>query len=140
MKHPKPSWILLFLFFTTLSFHGKALSNENVTQKVAPVVERHQRRKLTETEYGEVSAIDIQDGYRPPYHLQFFTLDPNSLFLPVLLHADMVFYVQTGTFMFLTPHILWRLDSQVPIHQLGLSIFRLIFRMKYVCIIRKLFL
>ncbi|KAF7828828.1 vicilin-like seed storage protein [Senna tora] len=92
MEHRNAFWFLLFLFLTTLPFQGKALSNENVS----PVVEKHQRKTLIETEYGSVSAVEIQDGFRPPYHLQFFTLDPNSLFLPVLLHADMVFYVHTG--------------------------------------------
>ncbi|KAL2498450.1 RmlC-like cupins superfamily protein [Abeliophyllum distichum] len=38
----------------------------------------------------------ITSGCRS-YHLQFITLEPNSLFLPVLLHADMVFYVHTGS-------------------------------------------
>lgn len=110
MEHRKafwassPFWYLLFFFLTALPFFGKALSNENVTEELlGPVVEKHQRKTLTNTEYGEVSAIDIHDGHRPPYHLQFFTLEPNSLFLPVLLHADMVFYVQTGSFMFLIP-------------------------------------
>nr|POE91573.1 vicilin-like seed storage protein [Quercus suber] len=62
-----------------------------------PVVRKDERRQLVVTEYGEVSAIEIGDGARGQYHLQFISLDPNSLFLPVLLHADMVFYVHTGS-------------------------------------------
>ncbi|KAI5319540.1 hypothetical protein L3X38_039248 [Prunus dulcis] len=61
------------------------------------LVKRDQRRALVVTEYGEISSIDISDGHRGPYHIQFITLEPNSLFLPVLLHADMVFYVHTGS-------------------------------------------
>ncbi|KAF2283517.1 hypothetical protein GH714_011641 [Hevea brasiliensis] len=49
------------------------------------------------TEYGEISAVDISSGTRGAYHLEFMTLEPNSLFLPVLLHADMVFYVKAGS-------------------------------------------
>ncbi|XVF59588.1 hypothetical protein PTKIN_Ptkin07bG0287900 [Pterospermum kingtungense] len=60
------------------------------------LVKKHERKTLTVTEYGEISAAKLSDGTRGPYHLQFITLEPNSLFLPVLLHADMVFYVHTG--------------------------------------------
>lgn len=60
------------------------------------LVRRDQRRALVQTEYGDISSIDVTDGRRGPYHVQFITMEPNSLFLPVLLHADMVFYVHTG--------------------------------------------
>ncbi|GMN29645.1 hypothetical protein TIFTF001_002517 [Ficus carica] len=39
--------------------------------------------------FGVISAVNISDGIRGPYHIEFFTLKPNSLFLPVLLYADM---------------------------------------------------
>ncbi|GFY94013.1 RmlC-like cupins superfamily protein [Actinidia rufa] len=61
------------------------------------VVRRDERRSLVSTEYGEISAVEISDGARGRYHLQFITLEPNALLLPVLLHADMVFYVKTGS-------------------------------------------
>ncbi|KAJ0970104.1 hypothetical protein J5N97_022981 [Dioscorea zingiberensis] len=48
------------------------------------------------SESGMISALDVQDRYKGAYHLQFITMEPSSLFLPVLLHADMVFYVHTG--------------------------------------------
>ena len=57
----------------------------------------NERIPILKTEYGEISAVDFDDGTRfGRYHLQFITLEPNSLFLPVLLHSDMVFYVHTG--------------------------------------------
>lgn len=85
----------LSLIFITLFLGEKALAAD-----VGPVVEREQRRTLTVSEYGKITAVNITDGLKSsPHHLQFFTLEPNSLFLPVLLHADMVFYVHTGTFM-----------------------------------------
>ncbi|KAF5738168.1 vicilin-like antimicrobial peptides 2-2-like [Tripterygium wilfordii] len=62
-----------------------------------PLVTRDQRRTLVVGEDGEISAVDITVENRGPYHLQFITLAPNSLLLPILLHADMVFYVHTGT-------------------------------------------
>ncbi|TQE09106.1 hypothetical protein C1H46_005259 [Malus baccata] len=61
------------------------------------LVKKDQRRSLVSTEYGEVWSVDVNDGHRKPYHIQFITLEPNSLFLPVLLHADMIFYVNTGS-------------------------------------------
>ncbi|KAJ6413107.1 hypothetical protein OIU84_006006 [Salix udensis] len=60
------------------------------------VVERGQRRSLVVTEDGEISSAEISAGTKGPYHIQFITLEPDSLLLPVLLHADMVFYVHTG--------------------------------------------
>ncbi|GKU94573.1 hypothetical protein SLEP1_g8044 [Rubroshorea leprosula] len=61
------------------------------------MVKKSQRTILVETQYGQVSEVNISTGENGPYHLEFITLDPNSLFLPVLLHADMVFYVHTGS-------------------------------------------
>ncbi|XP_031384826.1 vicilin-like seed storage protein At2g18540 [Punica granatum] len=61
------------------------------------MVRRDERTRIAVTEYGEVSAVDVGNGRRGFYHLQFITLEPNALFLPVLLHADMVLYVRTGS-------------------------------------------
>ncbi|XP_073018985.1 vicilin-like seed storage protein At4g36700 [Primulina eburnea] len=62
-----------------------------------PLVKREDRRSLVSTEYGEISDVRIRDDVNGgSYLLQFFTLEPNSLFLPVILHADMVFYVHSG--------------------------------------------
>ncbi|XP_027362675.1 vicilin-like seed storage protein At2g18540 [Abrus precatorius] len=91
-------WVLIF--FLTISLCGvKALSEEHHGKAhEGHVVERGLRRTLLVTEYGEILAIDVKLGHKQlPYHLQFFTLEPNSLFLPVILHADMVFYVHTGS-------------------------------------------
>ncbi|KAE9612998.1 hypothetical protein Lalb_Chr05g0212941 [Lupinus albus] len=103
MEHHKAflasSFWLFLVIFLTISLYGViAISEEHhVTPHVGPVVKRDQRRTLCDTEYGEISSIDIKGGHSaPPYHLQFFTLEPNSVFLPVLLHVNMVFYVHTG--------------------------------------------
>ncbi|KAK4262196.1 hypothetical protein QN277_027781 [Acacia crassicarpa] len=92
-----PFSFLWFFLFLTLPLHGKASSTENVTkEEESPVMGKSEWRRITSSEYGHVSAIDVKDGPRSPFHLQFFTLEPNSLFLPVLLHADMLFYVYSG--------------------------------------------
>ncbi|KAA8547327.1 hypothetical protein F0562_003809 [Nyssa sinensis] len=91
------SFPFLFLIICVSNVHATALLNEDVPIDQGPLVKKDERRSLVSTEYGEISAVDISDGERGSYHLQFITLEPNSLFLPVLLHADMVFYVHTGS-------------------------------------------
>ncbi|XP_047312901.1 vicilin-like seed storage protein At2g18540 [Impatiens glandulifera] len=61
------------------------------------VVKKDERQILVSTEFGQISAVNVSDGIGGQYHLQFITLEPNALFLPVILHADMVFYVHTGS-------------------------------------------
>uniref|UniRef100_A0A5B6YM59 Putative vicilin-like antimicrobial peptides 2-2 n=1 Tax=Davidia involucrata TaxID=16924 RepID=A0A5B6YM59_DAVIN len=94
--------VLLLLPFLILSLffliNATAL-NENVPI-VGPMVKKDQRKSLVSTDYGQISAVDIStDGERGsyPYHLQFIKLEPDALFLPVVLHVDMVFYVHTGS-------------------------------------------
>ncbi|XP_073148126.1 vicilin-like seed storage protein At4g36700 [Henckelia pumila] len=64
------------------------------------LVKREDRKVVVSGEYGEISAVrvlgDIED-MGATYLVHFFTLEPNSLFLPVFLHQHMVFYVQTGS-------------------------------------------
>ncbi|URE18430.1 Cupin [Musa troglodytarum] len=61
------------------------------------LVTKESRRTVVSTASGEITAVDVRDGYGGAYHLQFITMAPSSLFLPVLLHTDMVFYVQSGS-------------------------------------------
>ncbi|XP_068345100.1 vicilin-like seed storage protein At2g18540 [Pyrus communis] len=106
----RKAFIFFFFFFffllsVSVSLHAaNALKNEGEIGSggdgAAPagsLVKKDQRRSLVSTEYGEVWSVDVNDGHRKPYHIQFITLEPNSLFLPVLLHAYMVFYVNTGS-------------------------------------------
>ncbi|KAH6799259.1 hypothetical protein C2S51_035743 [Perilla frutescens var. frutescens] len=60
------------------------------------VVKKEERRAVVSTEYGEISAVRISDGINGSYLLHFFSLEPNSVLLPVVLNADMVFYVHAG--------------------------------------------
>ncbi|KAL4568923.1 hypothetical protein LXL04_024543 [Taraxacum kok-saghyz] len=61
------------------------------------VVKKDKRWSVVTTEFGEISAVKVGDGKDGFYHLQFITMEPNSLFLPVHLHSDMVFYVDSGS-------------------------------------------
>lgn len=61
-----------------------------------PLVKRENRKTIASSDYGAISAVDVDDGYRGSYHLQFFTLEPQSLLIPLHLHADIVFYVHSG--------------------------------------------
>ncbi|CAN6541694.1 unnamed protein product [Malus baccata var. baccata] len=101
----KKAHIFFFLLSVAVSFHAaNALKNEcecgsdgGGGAPAGSLVNINQRRSLVSTEYGEVWSVDVNDGHGRPYHIQFITLEPDSLFLPVLLHADMVFYVNTGS-------------------------------------------
>ncbi|XP_027914494.1 vicilin-like seed storage protein At2g18540 [Vigna unguiculata] len=98
MEPERKAWILIF--FLTISLCGVKASSEghHGEPQEGPVVKKDQRRTLLATEFGQITALDIkEEPDKLPYHLQFITLEPNSLFLPVLLHADMVFYVHTGS-------------------------------------------
>ncbi|XP_052196559.1 vicilin-like seed storage protein At2g18540 isoform X2 [Diospyros lotus] len=97
----KKAALICFLIFWVAA-HATALAfgcdeHHQNGSRLGLLVRRDERRTLVSTEYGEVSAVEIGDGARGRYHLQFITLEPNGLFLPVLLHADMVFYVHTGS-------------------------------------------
>ncbi|KAJ6678578.1 PREPROMP73 [Salix viminalis] len=74
----------------------RAWSEDESAGAIPYLVRRGHRKSLVVTEYGEISAAEISSGAKGPYHIQFITLEPNSLLLPVLLHADMVLYVHTG--------------------------------------------
>ncbi|KAL9378488.1 hypothetical protein Peur_029823 [Populus x canadensis] len=97
MLQKVPLLALLFLgLLLCLSLHVEAFSEDVSAWERPYLVRRGHRRSLVVTEYGEISAAEISSGTKGPYHIQFITLEPSSLLLPVLLHADMVFYVHTG--------------------------------------------
>jgi hypothetical protein len=97
MLQKVPLLSLLFLgLLLCLSLHVEAFSEDVSAWERPYLVRRGHRRSLVVTEYGEISAAEISSGTKGPYHIQFITLEPNSLLLPVLLNADMVFYVHTG--------------------------------------------
>ncbi|KAK1317770.1 hypothetical protein QJS10_CPA05g01181 [Acorus calamus] len=68
---------------------GQAINN-------VPLFTKEGRRTIAFTESGRISAVDVDVGRRGSYHLEFITLEPDSLLLPLLLHTDMLFYVQSG--------------------------------------------
>lgn len=69
------------------------------------VVKKDDRIKILETEFGEISVVKIGDGDRinGSFHLQFFKLEPNALFLPVMLHSEMLLYCHSGTSLQTSP-------------------------------------
>ncbi|CAN4083242.1 unnamed protein product [Withania somnifera] len=97
--------LIMFLLFTIIisnvAISVRALRvNEGIPSwewGLGPLVKRAERKSVISTENGEISSVRVADGTTGSYHLQFITLEPNSLFLPVVLHSDMVFYVHTGS-------------------------------------------
>lgn len=65
------------------------------------LVTKESRRSMVSTDAGNITSVDADDDSGGRYHLEFIAMEPSSLFLPVLLHADMLFYVHTGTFIYL---------------------------------------
>ncbi|XP_047973018.1 vicilin-like seed storage protein At2g18540 [Salvia hispanica] len=87
----RPILILTFCVWCVIAITCNA--NEYEEEKEGFVVRRENRRVLVSTENGEIVGARVGSSYL----VHFFTMDPNSLFLPVILHSDMVFYVHTGS-------------------------------------------
>ncbi|XP_076887838.1 vicilin-like seed storage protein At4g36700 [Bidens hawaiensis] len=75
---------------------GAGIAEGPVPVSDGPTVKKDERWPLVSTEFGEVSAVNIRDGSNGSYYLHFITLNPRALFLPVYLHSEMVFYVDSG--------------------------------------------
>ncbi|KAK6798124.1 hypothetical protein RDI58_005826 [Solanum bulbocastanum] len=91
-------FLLFMIIISNVSVDVRAKrENEGWEWSLDPLVKRAERKTIISTENGQVSSVTIADGTTGSYHLQFITLEPNSLFLPVVLHSDMVFYVHTGS-------------------------------------------
>uniref|UniRef100_A0A0E0KA30 Cupin type-1 domain-containing protein n=1 Tax=Oryza punctata TaxID=4537 RepID=A0A0E0KA30_ORYPU len=60
------------------------------------LVQKEWRRVVVASDAGLVTAVDVADAAGSSYRLHFITMSPGTLFLPVQLHADMVFYVHSG--------------------------------------------
>ncbi|KAJ1686422.1 hypothetical protein LUZ63_017812 [Rhynchospora breviuscula] len=87
MAKEKVLFVLVGVFLCVWSVHGHHKG----------LVRKEERRVVSVSESGSISAVDVRDWVGGAnYHLQFITMEPDSLFLPVLLHADMVFYVHSG--------------------------------------------
>ncbi|KAI3722780.1 hypothetical protein L2E82_33865 [Cichorium intybus] len=92
-------FILHFPHAIAATAFGGGGGGHGVTVPVSdgPTVRKEERWPLEFSEFGEVSAVKISDGQNGCYHLHFITMDPNSLFLPVHLYSQMLFYVNSGS-------------------------------------------
>ncbi|KAJ0251114.1 Vicilin-like seed storage protein [Hirschfeldia incana] len=63
------------------------------------LVKKDQWQPIFSTKFGEISTVQIGDGCggMGPYKIHSITLEPNALLLPLLLHSDMVFFVDSGS-------------------------------------------
>jgi hypothetical protein len=96
------SWLLLLLLAIVVSAAAASSGKEQhkrwrMSGAVGgQVMEKERRRAVAESEAGSVTAVDVADAAGTAYRLHFITMDPGALFLPVQLHADMVFYIHSG--------------------------------------------
>ena len=90
-------WLVLLLVAVSAAAAASAGKHERWRRTSGAVggqvVEKEKRRLVAYTEAGMVTAVDVADA---AYRLHFIAMDPGALFLPVQLHADMVFYVHSG--------------------------------------------
>ncbi|CAA7035790.1 unnamed protein product [Microthlaspi erraticum] len=63
------------------------------------LIKKDQWKPIFTTTYGQISTVQIGDGCggMGPYKIHSITLEPNTLLLPLLLHSDMVFFVESGS-------------------------------------------
>ena len=83
------------LVATTLGQGGRRGGAVPVSE--GPIVKSNERSPIMFSDFGEISAVKISNGENGFYHLHFITMNPRSLFLPVYLHSEMLFYVNSGT-------------------------------------------
>ncbi|XP_027074160.1 vicilin-like seed storage protein At2g18540 [Coffea arabica] len=88
--------LILVLCFTCINV-GAASDEESESYLGSLVKKKDERKLISSSEYGEISGVSVRERTDLSYHLQFITLKPFALFLPVVLHANMVFYAQTGS-------------------------------------------
>ncbi|XP_027178581.1 vicilin-like seed storage protein At2g18540 [Coffea eugenioides] len=79
-----------------LCVHATAGEDGQIAPGAGHLVKKGERQPIISTEFGEVSGVRVSDG-NETFNIHLITLEPNSLFLPVMLHQDMVFYVHTGS-------------------------------------------
>ncbi|CAN6290340.1 unnamed protein product [Urochloa humidicola] len=94
-------WLVLLLVAVSAAALAAASGGKHERWRMSgavggQVVEKERRRVVADAEAGTVTAVDVADAAGTAYRLHFITMDPGALFLPVQLHADMVFYVHSG--------------------------------------------
>ncbi|CAH8314932.1 unnamed protein product [Eruca vesicaria subsp. sativa] len=107
-------FVLLFLLFVCTESSAKTAkydeSDDSDENDVAAVpsccgfsspllIKKDQWKPVFETTLGLISTVQIGDGCggMGPYKIHSITLEPNALLLPLLLHSDMVFFVDSGS-------------------------------------------
>ncbi|XP_009138441.2 vicilin-like seed storage protein At4g36700 [Brassica rapa] len=63
------------------------------------LIKKDQWKPIFGTQFGQISTVQIGEGCggMGPYKIHSITLEPNALLLPLLLHSDMVFFVESGS-------------------------------------------
>lgn len=97
--------LLLLLFLCTESLAKSAKSDENDVAVPSCcgfssplLIKKDQWKPIFSSTFGQISSVQIGDGCggMGPYKIHSITLEPNTLLLPLLLHSDMVFFVDSG--------------------------------------------
>ncbi|GJY57850.1 kinase-like domain, phloem protein 2-like protein [Tanacetum coccineum] len=90
--------IPLVLYFTHASAQtALGDSGGGVPVSYGPKVKKDERWPIVSSDYGEITAVKISDGINGFYYLQFITMQPQSMFLPVQLYSEMILHVNSGS-------------------------------------------
>ncbi|CAH2076385.1 unnamed protein product [Thlaspi arvense] len=105
-----PLSVLLFLLILCNESWAKSKPEKPEENDVAAVpsccgfsspllIKKDQWKPIFATKFGQISTVQIGDGCggMGPYKIHSITLEPNALLLPILLHSDMVFFVDSGS-------------------------------------------
>ncbi|KAL1215510.1 Vicilin-like seed storage protein [Cardamine amara subsp. amara] len=105
-----PLSVLFLLLFLCTESLAKSKSSDESDENEVPVqsccgfsspllIKKDQWKPIFETNFGHISTVQIGDGCggMGPYKIHSITLQPNMLLLPLLLHSDMVFFVESGS-------------------------------------------
>lgn len=96
--------VLLFLCTQSLAKSEESDDDDVVVPSCCGVsspllIKKDQWKPIFASKFGQISTVQIGDGCggMGPYKIHSITLEPNTLLLPLLLHSDMVFFVDSGT-------------------------------------------
>jgi hypothetical protein len=98
-------FIPLVLYFTHASAQiplgdsGGGGGDRGVPVSYGPKVKKDERWPIVLSDYGKITAVKISDGINGFYYLQFITMQPQSMFLPVQLYSEMILHVNSGIYI-----------------------------------------
>ncbi|PWA33428.1 rmlC-like jelly roll fold protein [Artemisia annua] len=107
MEEKSSSYYLVFftIFFIPLVLYFPHASAQiplgdsgggGVPVSYGPKVKKDERWPIVLSDHGKITPVKISDGINGLYYLQFITMQPQSMFLPVQLYSEMILHVNSA--------------------------------------------